>query len=92
MLSWCFKPSQPQKIILGLKEIFIRKYIVEKISKAEIRPEELSEKAESCRENLWNEMQLKGPYRQKQTQERDKKEWASSVGLGQNIVHNIPST
>ena len=26
------------------------------ISKAEIRPEEQSEKAESCRENLWNEI------------------------------------
>ena len=27
----------------------------------EVRPEEQSEKAESCRENLWNETQLKGP-------------------------------
>ena len=27
---------------------------------AEIRPEEQSEKAESCRVNLWNEIQLKG--------------------------------
>ena len=27
---------------------------------AELRPEEESEKAESCRENLWNKMQLKG--------------------------------
>ena len=50
-------------------------------NKAEIRPEEESEKAESCRENLWNEMRLKGPQRQKQTQEQSKKEWASSVGL-----------
>ena len=36
-------------------------YIVERTSKAEIRPEEQSEKAESCRENLWNEIQVKGP-------------------------------
>ena len=28
---------------------------------AEIRPEKQSEKAESCRENLWNEIQFKGP-------------------------------
>ena len=28
---------------------------------AEIKPEEQSKKAESCRENLWNEIQLKGP-------------------------------
>ena len=41
--------------------------------KGPIRPEELSEKAESCRENLWNEIQLKGPLRQKQTHEENKK-------------------
>ena len=40
-------------------------YIVERTNKTEIRPEERSEKMESCRENLWNEIQLKGPYRQK---------------------------
>ena len=45
----------------GLKETFIKKYIVEKTNKAEIRPEEQSEKAESCWENLWNEIQWKGP-------------------------------
>ena len=38
---------------------------------------------ESCRENLWNEIQLKGPSREKKTQEQNKKEWASSVGLCQ---------
>ena len=30
---------------------------------AEIRPEEQSEKTESCQEKLWNEIQLKAPYR-----------------------------
>ena len=45
----------------ALKETFIKRYIVERTSKAEIRPEGQSEKAESCRGNLWNEMQLKGP-------------------------------
>ena len=39
----------------------IKRYIVKRISKAEIRLEEQSEKAENCRENLWNEIQLKGP-------------------------------
>ena len=44
-----------------MKETFFKKKdIVERTSKAEIRPEEQSEKAESCRENLWNEIQLKG--------------------------------
>ena len=56
-------------------------YIVERTNKAEKRPEEQSAKAGSCRENLWNEMQLKGPKRQKQTQEQNKTEWASSASL-----------
>ena len=43
-----------------LRETFIKKFTVEGTSKAEIRPEEQSEKAESCRENVWNEIQLKG--------------------------------
>ena len=35
-------------------------YIVEKTNKAEIKPEEQSKKTESCWENLWKEIQLKG--------------------------------
>ena len=58
-VSWCFKPSQSQRIISGLKKIFIKRYILERTNKAEKRPKEQSEKAESCRENLWNEIQLK---------------------------------
>ena len=42
-----------------LMETFIKRYVVERTSKAEIRPEEQSEKVESCRENLWNDIQLK---------------------------------
>ena len=76
-----FKPSQPQRIISGLRETFIKRYIVERTNKTEMRPEEQSEKAESRWENLWNEIQLKGPQSRKQTQEQNKKEWASSVGL-----------
>ena len=56
----------------GPRETFIKRQIVERTNKAEKRPEEESEKAESCRENLWNEIQLKGLYRQKQTQEQNK--------------------
>ena len=40
------------------KETYI---IVERTNKAEIRPEEQSEKTDSYQENLWNEIQLKGP-------------------------------
>ena len=52
LVNWCFEPSQPLRIILGLKETLIKIYIVERINKAEIRPEEQSQKTESCRENL----------------------------------------
>ena len=55
-----FEASQPLRIISGLKETFIKRYIVERTNKTDIRPKEQSEKAESCRENLWNEIQLKG--------------------------------
>ena len=46
--------------------------MVERTRKAEIRLEEQSEKAEGCRENLWNEIQLNGPKRQKKTPEQKK--------------------
>ena len=53
------KPSQPQRIISGLRETFIKRSLVERTNKAEIKPEEQNEKAGICRENLWNEIQLK---------------------------------
>ena len=68
----------------------MKRYIAVRTNKAEIRPEEQSEKAESCRENLWNEVQLKGPHRQKQTQEQNEKEWASSAGLCQRSAATTP--
>ena len=62
---------------------FHEENIVERTNKAKIRPEEQSEKVENCREKFSNEIQLKRPHRQKQAQEQNKKEWASSVGLCQ---------
>ena len=50
------------------------KYVIEWTNRAEISSEEQSEKAESCRENSWNEIQLKGPQRQKKTQEQNEKD------------------
>ena len=38
----------------------MKRYIVERTNKAELRPEEENEKTESCWEKLWNEIQLKG--------------------------------
>ena len=51
-----------------------------------MRPEEQNEKAESFRENLWNERQLEGPYSTEvdtrtEFKSKMKKEWASSVVL-----------
>ena len=39
---------------------FHKRYIAKRTNKTEIRQAEQSEKAESCREKLWNETQLKG--------------------------------
>ena len=61
MVNLCFEPSQPLGIISGLKETFIKRHIAERTNKAELRSQEQSEKKESCRENLSNEIQSKGP-------------------------------
>ena len=57
--------------------------MVERTDKAELKPEEQSEKAESCRENLWNERQLKGHKERNRRKNRIKRLWAISVGLCQ---------
>ena len=49
--NWSFEPSHPLGIMSGLKETFIKRYIVERTNKAEIRPEEQSQKMKKCREN-----------------------------------------
>ena len=51
LINWYFEPSQPLGIISGLKETFIKINKAEKTNTAEIRPEEQSQKTESCREN-----------------------------------------
>ena len=56
LVIWCFKLSQPQRITSGLRETFIKRYIVERTNKEEIRPEEQIEKAESCQKNFWKEI------------------------------------
>ena len=61
LVNWCFEPSQSLGIISGLKKTFLKRDIVERTNKAELRTQEQSEKTESCRENFWNEIQLKGP-------------------------------
>ena len=44
-----------------LRETVINRYKVERTNKAELRPKDQNEKAKSCRENVWNEIELKGP-------------------------------
>ena len=49
-ISWLVSSlvlSQPQRITSGFKETFIKRYVVERTSKAEIRPEEQIKKEES---------------------------------------------
>ena len=47
-------------MISGLRETFTKRYIVERTKKAEIRPEEQSETAESCQENYGMKYSRKG--------------------------------
>ena len=55
LVNWCFEDY------IGAEGDFHKRYIVERTNEAEIRQEEQSVKRESCRENLWNEIQLKVP-------------------------------
>ena len=52
LINWCFEPSQPLGIILGLKGTFIKRHKVERTNKAEIRPEEQSQKKETPVTNI----------------------------------------
>ena len=89
LISCCFKPSQLRTIISGLRETFIERCIIETTNKAELRPEEQSKKADVCRENLWNEIQLKGSYRQKQTLEQNKKKSGQARSKPQHPHHDL---
>ena len=66
-VSNCFKPSQPQRIISGLRETLRKRYIIERTNKAEIQDlkNRVRKQIVVRRENLWNEIQMKGPQRQK---------------------------
>ena len=52
---------QTRRVSEPFRETFRKRYIVERTNKAKIRLEEQSENTESCRENLLNKMQVKGP-------------------------------
>ena len=46
MVSWCFKLSKPQKIILELRETFIKRCVVESTNKEMERESERERKRE----------------------------------------------
>ena len=76
----------------SILETLITGYIAERTTDVEIRLKEQSEKAENCRENLWNKIYLKGPQRQKQTDEQNgikglgKFGWFRSPDVNCNIL------
>ena len=74
-------------------ETFIKRYVVETTNKTEIRPEdEQSENAESFRDNLCSEIQLKGPQRQKQTQEHVRRSGQARLVYVKDINRDITTT
>ena len=73
----------------------MKRHIVERTNKAERRPEEQSEKTESCQENLLIEIQLNGPKRQQQKTRR--KNRLERIGQARLVYvidmnRNIPTT
>ena len=90
-----FELSQPLGIISGLKERFIKRHIVERTNTAEEekkRPEEQSERTESCRENFRNEIQLKGHKDRNRHKNRMKRSGQARLVYVTDINRNIPTT
>ena len=74
------------------RETFTKRYIVERTSKAEIRLGEQNEKAENCWENLWNEIQFKGPLERNRHKNRIKRSGQARLVYVKNINRNIPTS
>ena len=91
LVSWCFKPSQPQRIISGLRETFIKRYIVERTNKAEIRPEEQRKRRDVGRlhglKYSW-----KGHKDRNRHRSRIKRSGQAELVYVKDINRNIPTT
>ena len=116
LVSWCFEPSQPQRIILGLTTNFNlspsyskwrlsnppptpsknnnnnnkqqqHTHNPERTNNVEIRPEEQSEKAESCRKDLWDEIQLTKPRETEVNAKSSLKRSGQARLVSVNIIH-----
>ena len=70
----------------------MKRYIVIKTNMAEIRPEEHSEKAEGCRANLWNEIQLKDHKDRNRQKNRIKRSGQVRLVYVNDMNRNIPAT
>ena len=88
----CSEPSQQLVIISGLRETLMKRYIVERTSKAEIRPKEQSEKADSCRENLGVKYSWKSHKDGNRHKNRIKRSGQARLVYVKDINPNIPTT
>ena len=91
LVSWCFKPSQPQRIISGLNESFIKKYIVERTSEAELRPKE-QRKRRVLGGIYGMKYSLKGHKDRNRHKNRIKRSRQARLVHVKNINRNIPTT
>ena len=83
MVKVSFKTNQQQRIISGLRETFIKRYIVARTSKTG-RTER--------RENFWNEMQFRGPEDRNRHKSRIKRSEQVRLVHVEDINRNIPTT
>ena len=70
----------------------MKRYIVERTNEAELRPEEQRERAESCRKNVWNKIQLKGHKDRNRHKNRIKRSGHTQLVYVFNRNRNIPTT
>ena len=81
LVSWCFRPSQPQRITSGLRETFIKRYnVVEGSMRQKWDRKNRVRKRRAVRRIYGMKYGGKGD-KDRKSQEQNEKEWASSVGL-----------
>ena len=91
LVSWCFKSSQPWRITSGLREAFIKRYVVERTSTAEIRPEEQGEKWRVVGRIYGMKYSWKGHKHRNRHKNRIKRSGQAQLIYVWEINHNIPT-
>ena len=79
-VSWCFKPSQSQRIISRLKETFIKRYLVERTTET------------SCWEIYGMKCRWKGHKDRNRHKNRVKESGQAGLVYVKNINRNVPTT